>query len=177
MRIFVSINFSEAFRLKIARIMGEIQKSAEHGNFSRIQNLHVTLQFIGETERVEAAKEALEAVDCESFRIRFDKISGFKSRGAETLYLGVSEDTELKRLSEKVGAELSKRGFILEKRPFTAHLTLGREVSYKKGFTPESIYLSTDLEADVDKISLMKSERIKGILTYSEISAKILKKI
>ncbi len=172
MRLFVAANFDEKTKNTIARLIGELQKNAERGNFTRTGNLHITLQFIGETERISQAAEAVAAVEFERFFIRFDRISSFRRQGSEICWLGVSDDGELERLSSSVGAELSKRGFRLENRPFTAHMTLGREVVLKKGFGLDRIYLPAGMGASVGRISLMKSERIGGILTYGEIYGK-----
>ncbi len=172
MRLFVAVNFDEKTKNMIARTKGELQKVAEKGSFTRIGNLHMTLQFIGETERISQAEDAVAAVDFESFFITFDRISSFRRQGSELCWLGVSDERELARLSSAVGAELKRRGFRLEERPFAAHLTLGRGVVFKNGCGYDRIKLPAGMGAAVERISLMKSERIKGILTYSEIYGK-----
>mgnify|MGYP000920402831 FL=1 len=172
MRLFVAVNFEDAFKLRLARHMEELRKNALRGNFSRVSNLHVTLAFIGETERLAEAEEALMAVEFEPFEISFDHVGLFKRRGGDICWLGVREDRELKALAGAVSRELKKRGFELEDREFKAHLTLGREVVFKSGFEPAGFVLPHDLGCRVDKISLMKSERIKGVLTYTELKSK-----
>lgn len=172
MRLFVAVCFEDNLKLRLSRLIGELSKNAERGNFTRMQNLHITLQFIGETQNIRAAEEAVEAVSFKSFKILFDRISGFKRQGSEISFLGVNDANALKALSKIVGNELRWRGFELEERPFVAHLTLGREVVYKKGFEAEKTIIPENFMSDVYKISLMKSEHIKGILTYTEIFSK-----
>ncbi len=172
MRLFVAICFDQSLKLRLSRLIGELSKNAEHGNFTRVQNLHMTLQFIGETQNTGAAQEALACVSFKSFQILFDRVSGFKRQGSEICFLGVKDAGELKALSEAVGRELKGRGFKLEERPFVAHLTLGREVIFKKGFEPEKTIIPEYFKSSADKISLMKSERVKGVLTYTEIFSK-----
>jgi len=173
MRLFVAVNFSASVRLRLSRLIEELRKNTLGGNFSRVSNLHITLAFIGETERATDAENALRAIEFERLDISFDHVSRFKRQGGDICWLGVREDKELKALAEKVSRELRRRGFRLEDREFKAHLTLGREVVFKSGFEPGSLVLPKDLNAGVERISLMKSERIRGLLTYTELSAKI----
>lgn len=171
MRLFVAVNFNEEFKLKLARVLEEVRKAAERGNFTRIQNLHLTLQFIGETERLMEASAAVNAVDFEYFPLSFDRLSGFRRQGSEICWLGGPENGELAVLAATVGQELKRRGFRLEARPFVAHLTLGREVVFKNGYEPGK-FLLPELKTYVNQISLMKSERVNGLLTYSEVAIK-----
>ena len=172
MRLFVAVNFDEKFRLRLMKIMTELQKNSERGNFSRMQNLHITLQFIGESEDVSGAKAALSAIEVERIPLSFDRLSRFRRQGGDICWLGISGDRELSLLAGKVGEELKKRGFKIEDRTFQAHLTLGREVVFKCGFEPESFVLPENLSYISESISLMKSERVKGVLTYSEVYSK-----
>lgn len=172
MRLFIAVNFDDAFKLRLSRHMEELRKSALKGNFSRVSNLHITLAFIGETDRAADCESALRAIDFSRISISFDRVSRFKRRGGDLCWLGVREDRELKALAGAAHRELVGRGFKLEDREFKAHLTLGREVVFKSGFEPGSLVLPNDLACDVDRISLMKSERVKGLLTYTELSTK-----
>ncbi len=175
MRLFVAVNFDDKFKLRIMKIMSELQKNSERGNFSRMQNLHITLQFIGETENIGGAKAALSSLDFDRIPISFNRVSRFRRQGGDICWLGLSEDEELSKLALKLGEELKTRGFGLEDRTFKAHLTLGREVVFKHGFEPESLVLPENLSYTADRVSLMKSERVKGILTYRELYSKTYK--
>ena len=172
MKLFISVNFNEKLTIRLGKIMAELQKNTLRGNFSRTSNLHLTLQYIGETENLVLAKAALDSVSFNALPLRFDRVSRFKRSGGDICWLGVSEDKELKALAQSVGAALRARGFRLEDRSFQAHMTLAREVVFKPGFEPESFALPDNLSFTAEKISLMKSERIKGVLTYTELYAK-----
>jgi len=172
MRLFTAVNFDDSFKLRLARHMEELRKNALRGNFSRVSNLHITLAFIGETERLREAEEALTAVEFEPFEISLGRVGLFKRRGGDICWIGVRDDKEIKALAASVARELISRGFELEDREFKAHLTLAREVTFKSGFEPAKYALPEDLSYRVEKISLMKSERIKGVLTYTELAAK-----
>jgi len=172
MRLFIAVNFEDAFKLRLSRLIEELRKNTLRGNFSRISNLHVTLAFIGETDRREDAESALAAVEFSRFDISFDRLSRFRREGGDICWLGVRDDRELKALARAVSGELKQRGFRLEDREFKAHLTLGREVAFKSSFEPSGFVLPKNLSSGVDRISLMKSERVKGLLTYTELSSR-----
>ncbi len=58
---------------------------------------------------------------------------------------------------------------MLENRKFTAHLTLGREI---RGYDKIKDSAVPSLEGEVKELSLMKSERINGVLKYTPIYIK-----
>ena len=55
----------------------------------------------------------------------------------------------------------------MDKKPFNAHITLGREIRHSKPIVLDG----HEIKIIVDRISLMKSERIGGVLRYTEIFA------
>jgi 2'-5' RNA ligase len=66
-------------------------------------------------------------------------------------------------------------GFNIEIREFKPHLTLGREIVVDDGFDREMFLKNIPkIDVKINKISLMKSEKINGKLTYTEIYKKQL---
>jgi 2'-5' RNA ligase len=65
---------------------------------------------------------------------------------------------------------LTAAGFETEKRPYRPHLTLAREAVFKGGFDLAGFSRTLNpIRARIDKLSLMKSERLGGRLTYTEV--------
>ena len=96
-----------------------------------VANLHLTLHFFGETpdEKLPLVRDILQqlASQTASFSFVAEGISWFGSRGCSgVVYLGTRESAQLKALVDSLRGLLSDAGFTFEKRPFTAHLTLGR---------------------------------------------------
>ena len=54
MRLFVAINFDSITIENIAAVQGRL-KALSRGNFSRPENLHMTLAFLGEVGRTASA--------------------------------------------------------------------------------------------------------------------------
>ncbi|NCA93496.1 hypothetical protein EOM82_09795, partial [bacterium] len=79
-----------------------------------------------------------------------------------------AEGEGLATLALDIASRLCKAGFDIEDRTFTPHITLGRQVIDKSGIPLYIIPASMT----VNRVSLMKSERINGILKYTEIYLK-----
>lgn len=96
-------------------------------------NLHLTLKFIGDTpaarldEVIAVAREAAAERAPEELELR--GVGCFPPRGApRTIWLGVRGDSpELARLAQGLDRRLAEAGLAEpDRRPFAAHITLGR---------------------------------------------------
>ena len=157
MRLFIAVNFS-AEALEGIRAARERLRSLSggRGRFAPDGNLHLTLAFLGEVEPARAAAAA-EAMDCawrRPFELRVDRAGRF-GRGGDCIYwLGCAESPALAALQRRLVRELSARGFELERRRFTAHITLARRAPEGlAGFEP-----AEPITERVDHIELVKSE-------------------
>ncbi|HBS93496.1 MAG TPA: hypothetical protein DEA85_05705, partial [Firmicutes bacterium] len=75
----------------------------------------------------------------------------------------------------QLSESLSQKGFVLERRPYKPHLTLGRELVLKEEINPREFQKTIEpMRLEVAKISLMQSERIAGRLKYTEIYSREL---
>ncbi|MFQ8599909.1 MAG: 2'-5' RNA ligase family protein [Oscillospiraceae bacterium] len=65
---------------------------------------------------------------------------------------------------------LRKQGFSLDGKPFRPHLTLARELRLSEPLDQRALAkLILPMEMRVDRITLMKSERVQGRLTYTPL--------
>ena len=143
-----------------------LKKSGASGNFTKEENLHLTLAFIGETDRDADAKEALKELDSAPFDIRFGGCGCF----GDILWAGIDRNPALDKLAQQVQSALRERGFQIEKRKFVPHITLVRRFSAGTLNRPNV----PAMQMRVHRVSLMKSERIGGKLVYTEIFGKEL---
>lgn len=176
MRLFVAINFSAETRSQLIAFRDELRLQSVSGNFSLDENLHLTLAFLGECgrEQVIAAKRVLNAVKFEPFNISIAG-GGYLDKGRQNLvFCGLKNDVginKLQRLQFELSTDLSVKGFMLDRRKFWPHITLGREVVWKNtGDQSNFMHVNfPTIEERVSCIDLMKSERINGKLTYTPI--------
>lgn len=175
MRTFLAILLEEQAINRLYEGVKALQQYNKQGNFSRKENLHLTLVFIGETNRLNDIKQAMNSVHIDPFQLQMDCLGRFRRRGGDLYWAGVKHCDPIFSLYHQLCNALKQRGFQLENKDYLPHLTLGREVFLSSSFSSkdwESKFLPIDIL--VSKVSLMKSERINGTLTYTELYAKSL---
>jgi len=166
MRLFIAVNLTEPTRRALSELQGELKQSAIRGSFTPPQNLHLTLAFLGECgeAQAEAAKEAMMELDHGSFSIEIDRLGRFRWDDGDIWWAGVRENACLRGLQADLTDQLSVRGFTLEVRAYTPHITLARRVTGDMEEKTVSPFGET-----VTKIHLMKSEHIGGRLSYTPV--------
>jgi 2'-5' RNA ligase len=172
MRLFTAILFNDEVKDKLEKIKNTVRAYAIKGNFTLKNNLHLTLVFLGEVEQcdVDSIVKALDKVEYNKFDMTLNRLGKFSRRDGDILWLGMDkENSDLARLRKLVYRELGKLGFHQDK--FTPHITLGRRVVLKEDL--DSIQ-TNEISTRVDRISLMLSERVDNVLTYTEIYSKNL---
>lgn len=163
MRIFIAIRFTEVFKSSILDAQDGLKEYGVRGNYTQPENLHLTLAFIGETERVEEIKAAVDAVKFEPFVIRTGKMGCFNGR-SRVVWLGIECEDKVKAIAQQLRRNLDQRGIDYAKGKFSPHITLVRQ--------PSEMPLDIDVESEsmtVSKIYVMKSERINGRLVYTAL--------
>ncbi|WP_426348240.1 RNA 2',3'-cyclic phosphodiesterase [Alloiococcus sp. CFN-8] len=177
MRLFIAINFNDNIKKKLQEIIEGLRGESKRGSFSRIENLHLTLAFLGEieAEKVAYLKSIMDEIDAEPFQLQLSHLGVFNRKGSsEGLYwCGIKHNKILYKVQEKLAAMLKENDFNLDDKPFKPHITLARRCILPKDFSLESFNrLIVDDSMVVNEISLMKSERINEVLTYTEIYKK-----
>ncbi len=176
MRLFIAILFDQDVRASLYNTVEELKLAAKGGTFTERENLHLTLNFIGETKRLKEVKEAMsaavEASKAESFPLLLRGFGRFKRTEGDIYWVGVVERNDvLRRLQKELVKELKETGFYeIDDRDYKPHLTLGRRVRVGQSFDSKAFEAGIrPMQMKVERISLMKSERIEGKLTYTEI--------
>jgi 2'-5' RNA ligase len=164
MRLFVAINFNADTRSRLLALRDELRSKSERGNFSAPENLHLTLAFLGECDgkQLAAAKTVVAETVFAPFEMAVERIGNFRG---DLWWAGLREDKPLLALQRDVSNKLAAAGFTLERRKFSPHITLGREV-----VTNAKPWQIEPFGETVRSIELMKSERIAGRLTYTAIA-------
>jgi 2'-5' RNA ligase len=99
-------------------------------SFTRPENLHLTLKFLGEVEdnKVKPLCDSLEAIEpCGQVELTAEQLTCFPERGAiRIIGAGMQTPPELLKLVSQIEGTCKTHGFRLEGRPYTAHITLAR---------------------------------------------------
>lgn len=168
MRLFIAVNFDEETRQNILAVQQRLRESG-CGNFSRPENLHLTLAFLGEVAPTRAAfaRKVMDSITLRPMELTFDHVGCFKRDGGDIWWIGPAENKVLLDLQRVMSEHLTAEGFRLESRRFSPHITLAREVRLTAK-PDRAMLLSQAFVTQVRAISLMCSERIGGRLTYLE---------
>jgi len=175
MRLFTAIEFDAQLRSKISKIQSELRQYCEKGHFTREDNFHLTLIFLGERKLTELQNiiSALElsVQGLEPFKLKIAEPGSFTKASRKILWLGLSGALQdLSRLYARLENCLVEKQVISQRQKYSPHITIGREILLKAS---ESI-ISNDITmpeiiVPVTKISLMESIRVQDRLIYRPI--------
>lgn len=170
MRLFAAVAFDDAARAQISAFAAGLQARGVAGGFTRRENLHLTLKFLGEvpSSRADAVRAALvrAAGAFAPFTITAGRCGAFSSRGEKTVWLGF-EGAELLRLAAESDGQLAREGFAPETRPFVPHVTLARRASCPEGALSEPA--APPVSCSVRAVTLFESRRDAGRLWYKPL--------
>ncbi|MCR4672268.1 MAG: RNA 2',3'-cyclic phosphodiesterase [Lachnospiraceae bacterium] len=160
MRLFIAIRLSDEMKKELTGTLHELKKAGVSGKYVPVQNLHLTLAFIGEMESAEPVKEALRGIKYKSFRLSLSELSAF----GDILHAGVKGNQGLSAAARAVREALDSAGIPYDRKKFVPHITLVRKAggNWKRVPAPKG-------EMTVDKISLMKSQIKDGKPVYTEV--------
>jgi len=166
MRLFVACPMSPEMRRALLWVQESLRGQVRSAGFSRPENLHLTLAFLGETEHVGDAAEVVSRICCAPFPLELEGTGCF----GDVWWAGVSPSPALAALAASLRAGLRAAGFSPDKAPFRPHITLARRV--RASAVPAVAVPHAAMT--VSRVCLMKSERLDGRLVYTEIAARIL---
>lgn len=168
MRLFLAVNFDDATKHRIQAVQQRLREVAQ-GDFSRPENLHLTLAFLGEVpaQKAAAACRAMDRTGAVPLGLTFDQIGSFHRDGGDIWWIGLAQNPALLRLQQELCGNLIAEGFRLEERRFSPHITLARRVRLQQEVDRGAI-LGAPFDTSVDTVSLMRSERLSGVLTYTD---------
>lgn len=159
MRLFAAVRPAGLSREVLEQALGALRRQGR-GSFPHPSDLHLTLAFLGETERADAARAALETLAGSG---RFSLTAEGLGRFGDTWWAGTVPCPELEALAAAARRALEAEGFSLEKKPFVPHITLARHYR-PKGEMPQ---LSLPpVEMAVREVLLLESLQREGRSVY-----------
>jgi len=162
MRLFVAVLLSDEMKKTITGTMHGMKKTGIKGSYAPIQNLHLTLAFIGNVTSAEPDKEALQNIKIKPFKLSLSELGCF----GDLLWAGIKGNQGLSAAVKSVRDALDASGIDYDKQKFVPHITLVRKMNgnWKQIPAPKG-------DMTVKKISLMKSEVKDGRRVYTEIAS------
>ena len=137
----------------------DMYENGVRGNFSPEENLHLTLAFIGEYPDSEDVLSALSGIEIRPFTITLDRCGSF----GDLWWAGTEHSSALEAIVRRVRRALAENGIPFDRKRFSPHITLIRRA---ENGSPAEI---RPVSMTVDHISLMRSDRGKQGMIYTEV--------
>ena len=162
MRLFIAIELEPNIKNALLKIQGDMKKAGVTGNFTAIDNTHITLAFIGDYPNPDYVLQAMENVSFEPFNITLD---GFGCFG-DLWWAGLDNSDELRAVVRSLRHFLSNAEIPYDRKKFSPHITLIRKAVCRKGMPGITVPHKT---MTVNKITLYRSDRGKHGMIYTEL--------
>src|SRR3954462_14404385 len=101
MRLFVGIAISEPIREEISAYMQRLQSVCPNAaaKWVKPESLHVTLKFIGQSERLAEIERVLHSITAPPVQLTFQGVGFFTPRKPQVFWVGVGAGRELGALA------------------------------------------------------------------------------
>lgn len=166
MRLFIAIQFEEDILDALTDFQVDLKSQGVTGNYTKRENLHITLAFIGDYGAPDEVLDAMEQVDFRPIEISLDGVGSF----GELFWVGIADNPQLVGYVKRLRRTLSEQDIPFDKKRFSPHITLIRKYSCRGG-KEISVLNPPKGKMVATRVSLMRSERGKNGMIYTEIGS------
>ena len=166
MRLFIAILFEENIIDALTDFQADLRSQGVTGNYTKRENLHLTLTFIGDYDDPDKVLDAMAQADFKPVGISLDGVGSF----GDLFWVGMDADPKLAAYVKRLRRSLAENGIPFDRKRFMPHITLIRKYSCRGGKAiPVSDPPTGSMTAT--RVSLMQSERGKNGMIYTERGA------
>ncbi len=166
MRLFSARLPDKELKGALRSVQNELRRRGVEGNYTRGDNLHLTLAFIGDYPDPEAVLDAMEGVCFEPLPLKLSGVGAF----GDTWWAGLEASAELDALVRRLHHALAEKEIPFDRKAFRPHVTLIRKPSFRRDPRLETLSVPA-AETAVGRISLMLSTRGKNCMIYTELGS------
>lgn len=173
MRIFYALTFKPQVKASINLYKEIVANHALKGRFIAKENIHLTLEFIGDVSPndLSAYEAVLDELETTKLHLDCRHLGTFPRKNRHIVWLGIERHKDLIEMQESLRKLLKTYDLIYEKRKYHPHITLGRQVLLDMSIQD---FVIPPLLIEVDTIALMVSHRVHDQLIYEPIYARKL---
>jgi len=179
MRTFIAIELPSEIKDALASLQTELRRAGADVSWTRPENIHLTLKFLGEVDerRIGEVEKVCvaSAAEFQPFTLRLNETGVFpNARQPRILWAGLAGEIEKTvEMRKRLDDGLALIGFEREEKDFRPHLTIGRVKSNRK--IRELLALAgarqvPALSFVVTEIVLMKSELHPAGALYTPVA-------
>lgn len=163
MRLFVAIPLKGKMEKTVTGVQDAFRAQGVGGAYVPAENLHITLAFIGEYSDPDSVLEVMEGLSFSAFDVSMDRLGCFD----DLWWTGFSDSAALEKLARELRYALAKAGIPYDKTKFKPHVSFLRRAKMREGRQLDVNFKAAGMK--VDRISLMRSDRGKNGMIYTEL--------
>ena len=166
MRLFIAVNLNDEMKDALIDIQDTMRTYGIRGRETVPENMHLTLAFIGDYDDPDRVKEIIERIEIRRFEISLKGVGAFR----DLWWAGVENSAPLQSISRRLRRALAEEDIPVDRKKCSPHITIIRRAHGKLEDVPaEELepYFGTSMT--VDHISLMRSDRGKNGMIYTEL--------
>lgn len=164
MRLFIALRLTDQVRQALVRTQEAWKRAGLRGRYTPPENLHLTLAFLGELPDPDPILEVMEGVAFDPIPLRLEGAGRFGT----LWWAGLSPSGELDACVRRLRRALAQAEVPFDRKRFSPHITLVRQGTWPDGFSGE---VPAGASMTAHRLSLMRSDRGKGKMIYTEIGA------
>ncbi|MBQ5565256.1 MAG: RNA 2',3'-cyclic phosphodiesterase, partial [Clostridia bacterium] len=115
MRLFIAVKFEQNIIDELTSIQNALRTLNFKGRYSSVENLHLTLAFIGEYQNPDDVINAMEKIQCKQFDI---SLSGYLGNFGNLIWAGMERTPELDSYAKKLRYALADSNIPFDKKNF-----------------------------------------------------------
>lgn len=136
MRVFIALNIPDKMRDNLERSASQFKSMATGGNFTRKENYHVTLHFLGNVQPnnliyIQSAMDAIKNLPAPRLAISQFAVL----RASDIVCAKFNKNSALTELHDLLADNLEKMGFTVERRAYRPHVTVIRKYAFNLPFS------------------------------------------
>jgi len=161
MRLFIAAELDENAREAFASMQTQLRRAGVGGNYTKRENLHITLAFIGEYGDSEKILRLLSSLETPPMTITPEGFGAFDG----LWWAGIEKNAALENYVRRLRRALAENGVPFDKKRFSPHVTLIRRPD--RAAMP-ALSVPQGIVSPVT-VSLMRSDRGKYGMIYTRI--------
>jgi 2'-5' RNA ligase len=166
MRLFIAINLNEEMKDALMDIQDTIRTYGVRGRDTVPENMHLTLAFIGDHDDPDQVRSIVDSIEIRPFEIRLSGVGAFR----DLWWVGIENSAPLQAVVRRLRRALAEADIPFDRKKFMPHITIIRKADGRLRDVPEEEFADCFGTAmQVDHISLMRSDRGKHGMIYSEL--------
>ena len=165
-RLFIAVNLNEEMKDALMDIQDTMRTYGVRGRETVPENMHLTLAFIGDFDDPELVKSVVNSIEIRPFQIKLSGVGTFR----DLWWVGIENSAPLMAISRRLRRALADADIPFDRKKFSPHITIIRRADGTLSDVPaEELEESFGASMTVDHISLMRSDRGKHGMIYTEI--------